>query len=133
MADDIRLYLFECGIIRIPRYVVNAGDALNDGRVDNPTPWYLLTHPRGNVVIDGGNAPQVAEDPIKHWGYLAERSPVLMRPDQAMLPLAGGTVTALHSRHSASTPSANAARKSAPPTGRRSARARMAVATGPDG
>jgi N-acyl homoserine lactone hydrolase len=86
VADDIRLYLFECGIIRLPRYVVNAGDALNGDRVDNPTPWYLLTHPRGNVVIDGGNAPEVAEDPVKHWGLLAERSPVLMRPDQALLP-----------------------------------------------
>ena len=86
MADDIRLYLFECGTIRIPRYVVNAGDALNEERVDNPTPWYLLTHPRGNVIIDGGNAPEVAVDPVKHWGVLAERSPVLMRPDQAMLP-----------------------------------------------
>ena len=86
MADDIRLYLFECGTIRIPRYVVNAGDALNEERIDNPTPWYLLTHPRGNVVIDGGNAPEVADDPVKHWGVLAERSPVLMRPDQALLP-----------------------------------------------
>ena len=87
VADDIRLYLFECGIIRLPRFVVNASDALSDERVDNPTPWYLLTHPRGNVVIDGGNAPEVAEDPVKHWGYLAERSPVvIMRPDQALLP-----------------------------------------------
>ena len=53
MADEIRLYLFECGTIRLPRYVINAGDALNEERVDNPTPWYLITHPRGNVVIDG--------------------------------------------------------------------------------
>jgi len=86
VADDIRLYLFECGIIRIPRYVVNLADALDEERVDNPTPWYLLTHPRGNVVIDGGNAPEVAVDPVAHWGYLAERSPVIMRPDQALLP-----------------------------------------------
>jgi hypothetical protein len=76
VPDDIRLYMFECGIIKIPRYVVNVADALNQERVDNPTPWFLITHPRGNVIIDGGNAPQVAEDPIKHWGPLAERSPV---------------------------------------------------------
>jgi glyoxylase-like metal-dependent hydrolase (beta-lactamase superfamily II) len=86
VADDVRLYLFECGIIRLPRYVVNAGDALDGSRVDNPTPWYLITHPRGNVIIDGGNAPEVAENPIGHWGFLAERSPVVMRPDQAVLP-----------------------------------------------
>jgi N-acyl homoserine lactone hydrolase len=86
VADDIRLYLFECGVIRLPRYVVNASDALDADRVANPTPWYLLTHPRGNVIIDGGNAPEVAVDPIKHWGPLAERSPVEMTPEQAVLP-----------------------------------------------
>jgi N-acyl homoserine lactone hydrolase len=86
VPDDIRLYMFECGIIKIPRYVVNVADALNQDRVDNPTPWFLITHPRGNVIIDGGNAPQVAEDPIKHWGPLAERSPVIMTPEQAVLP-----------------------------------------------
>jgi glyoxylase-like metal-dependent hydrolase (beta-lactamase superfamily II) len=86
VADDIRLYLFECGVINLPRYVVNAGDALNTDRVRNPTPWYVLTHPRGNVIIDGGNAPEVAEDAVRHWGFLAERSPVEMTPDQAVLP-----------------------------------------------
>lgn len=86
MASDIRLYLFECGVINLPRYVVDAEDALNEERVANPTPWYLITHPRGNVIIDGGNAPEVAEDPVAHWGFLAQRSPVDMTPDQAVLP-----------------------------------------------
>lgn len=86
MSDDVRLYLFESGITRKPLYVVNASDALNEDRVDSPNPWYVITHPRGNVVIDGGNAPEVAEDPVKHWGPLAERSPVLMRREQALLP-----------------------------------------------
>jgi glyoxylase-like metal-dependent hydrolase (beta-lactamase superfamily II) len=86
VASDIRLYLFECGVINLPRYVVNAEDALDQGRVRNPTPWYVITHPRGNIVIDGGNAPEVAEDAVKHWGFLAERSPVEMTPEQAVLP-----------------------------------------------
>jgi N-acyl homoserine lactone hydrolase len=38
------------------------------------------------VIIDGGNAPEVAEDAVKHWGFLAERSPVHMTPEQAVLP-----------------------------------------------
>lgn len=86
MGEDIRLYLFECGVIRLPRYVINAADALNTERVPNPTPWYLITHPRGNVIIDGGNAPEVAVDAVKHWGYLAQRSPVEMTPEQAVFP-----------------------------------------------
>ena len=86
MLDDIRLYMFECGVISLPLAVVNAGEGGGGERVRNPTPWFLLTHPRGHAIIDGGNAPQVAEDPIAHWGFLAERSPVEMRPDQAVLP-----------------------------------------------
>jgi N-acyl homoserine lactone hydrolase len=86
MSDEIRLYMFECGVISLPLSVVNAGEGQGGERVRNPTPWYLITHPRGNVIIDGGNAPEVAEDPIAHWGFLAERSPVEMRPDEAVLP-----------------------------------------------
>jgi N-acyl homoserine lactone hydrolase len=86
MADEIRLYLFECGVINLPLSVVNAGEGADGERVRNPTPWYLLTHPRGNVIIDGGNAPEVAVDAVAHWGFLAERSPVEMTPEQAVLP-----------------------------------------------
>jgi N-acyl homoserine lactone hydrolase len=85
MADAIRLYLLECGFINVPLAAMVAG-ADEGERVRNPTPWYLLTHPRGNVIIDGGNAPEVAVDPVAHWGVLAERSPVEMSPAQAVLP-----------------------------------------------
>lgn len=30
----------------------------------SPVPWYLIEHRRGTVVIDGGNAPEVAVDPF---------------------------------------------------------------------
>ena len=33
-----------------------------------PVPWYLITHPEGNVVIDGGNAAAVVADPVAYWG-----------------------------------------------------------------
>jgi glyoxylase-like metal-dependent hydrolase (beta-lactamase superfamily II) len=50
-------------------------------------PWYLISHPSGNVVIDGGNAPAVAADPVAHLG--AELTEVWwprMTPAQAVLP-----------------------------------------------
>jgi N-acyl homoserine lactone hydrolase len=86
VADEIRLYLFECGFINVPAAAMIAGAGLNGERLRNPTPWYLITHPRGNVIIDGGNAPEVAIDAAKHWGELGRRSPVEMTPDQAVLP-----------------------------------------------
>jgi glyoxylase-like metal-dependent hydrolase (beta-lactamase superfamily II) len=86
VAEEIRLYLFECGVINVPLAAMIAGEGLDGERVRNPTPWYLITHPRGNVIIDGGNAPEVAVDPVAHWGELGRRSPTEMRPDQAVLP-----------------------------------------------
>jgi N-acyl homoserine lactone hydrolase len=36
-----------------------------------PVPWYLLKHPMGNVVIDGGIAREVAIDKKAYWGDVA--------------------------------------------------------------
>jgi glyoxylase-like metal-dependent hydrolase (beta-lactamase superfamily II) len=33
-----------------------------------PIPFFLITHPRGNVLFDGGNALEVAQDATAHWG-----------------------------------------------------------------
>ncbi len=83
---DIRLYLFECGVIHVPLRNLNLGEGANGEMITNPTPWYLLTHPRGNVVIDGGNAPEVAVDFRKHWGKLTEVSTPEMKPEEAVVP-----------------------------------------------
>jgi hypothetical protein len=53
--------------------------------------------------------------------------------DHATVPRAGGTEIAFDSRHVISMPSATASNRSAPLTGRRSANASAAVATGPAG
>src|SRR6202035_1413081 len=37
-----------------------------------PVPFYLLRHPEGVVVVDGGNPLAVARDPREHWGPLAD-------------------------------------------------------------
>ena len=85
-AAGIRLYLFECGVIHVPLRNVNLGQGGAGEMVTNPTPWYLVTHPRGNVVIDGGNAPEVAVDHRAHWGALTEVSTPVMTPEQAAVP-----------------------------------------------
>ena len=85
-AQDIRLYLFECGVIHVPLRNMNLGEGADGEMVTNPTPWYFLTHPRGNVVIDGGNAPEVAVDYRMHWGSITDVSTPEMTPDEAALP-----------------------------------------------
>lgn len=79
-----RLYLFDGGSVRLParNWKLGAGDEL----LTTPIPWFVVTHPRGNVIVDGGNAPEVAVDAKKHWGAITEMSTVTMTPDQAVLP-----------------------------------------------
>lgn len=86
MGDPIRLYLFQCGTITAPLRNMNLGEGANGEVITNPTPWYLVTHPRGNVVIDGGNAPEVAVDASKHWPELTKHSTPEMRPEEAVVP-----------------------------------------------
>jgi N-acyl homoserine lactone hydrolase len=85
MKPEIRLYLFEGGKVYMPlkNHILGADPA---AMVTTPVTWFLLTHPRGNVVIDGGNAPEVAVDAAKHWGPITQMSTAIMTPDQALIP-----------------------------------------------
>lgn len=83
MTPELRLYPFEGGSVHMPmRNHILGGE----GMVTTPVTWFLLTHPRGNVIIDGGNAPEVAVDAKAHWGAITEMSTAIMAPDQAVLP-----------------------------------------------
>jgi glyoxylase-like metal-dependent hydrolase (beta-lactamase superfamily II) len=84
-GTPIRLYAFDGGSTTIPlrNHILGAGQA--GEMITTPVIWFLLTHPRGNVVIDGGNAAEVAVDP-KHWGRITEMSTVTMAPEQAVVP-----------------------------------------------
>jgi N-acyl homoserine lactone hydrolase len=53
---------------------------MNQGEQDYeiPVPWFLIKHPRGNVVIDGGNAVEAAIDPRGHWGSALDAYDLVM-------------------------------------------------------
>ena len=52
-------------------YLFDSGTLALQG-VEVPVPFYLLRHPEGLLVIDGGNPLAVAQDPRAHWGGLAD-------------------------------------------------------------
>jgi N-acyl homoserine lactone hydrolase len=56
--DDQRLYILDCGAITLPRRMVfNVGDEESAGSDDMttvPVPAFLVTHPKGNVLFEGG-------------------------------------------------------------------------------
>lgn len=69
MAGELELYLFESGTLAL-------------SGVEVPVPFFLLRHPEGLIVIDGGNPLAVARDPHGHWGDLANAFEVHMREAQ---------------------------------------------------
>jgi glyoxylase-like metal-dependent hydrolase (beta-lactamase superfamily II) len=85
----VRLYVFDGGSTYLPLRNVNMGQGLGGEMITTPTIWFLLTHPRGNVVVDGGNAPEVAVDARAHWGAITELSTPHMTPEQACVPSLG--------------------------------------------
>jgi N-acyl homoserine lactone hydrolase len=86
MSDEIRLYMLEGGTVYLPLRNVTLGAGQGGEMTTTPITWFVLTHPRGNVVFDGGNAAEVAIDAKKHWGAITEMSTVTMAPEQAVVP-----------------------------------------------
>jgi glyoxylase-like metal-dependent hydrolase (beta-lactamase superfamily II) len=82
----IRLYFFDGGSVTQPLWTYRLGPASVGDNITVPIPWFLIMHPRGNVVVDGGNAPEVAVDARAHWGAFLDVASVSMRPDQTVIP-----------------------------------------------
>jgi glyoxylase-like metal-dependent hydrolase (beta-lactamase superfamily II) len=69
VASAVELHLFDSGTLALDGLAV-------------PVPFYLLRHPQGTIVVDGGNPLAVARDPQAHWGPLADVFQVNMTEDQ---------------------------------------------------
>ncbi|WP_206411090.1 AttM family quorum-quenching N-acyl homoserine lactonase [Lysobacter enzymogenes] len=79
--NDIRLYLFQSGsqLCKVHDIKMNQGCGQD---MEIPVPWFLLMHPKGNVVIDGGLAAEGLADPRGYWGDAIDAYRPRMRPEQ---------------------------------------------------
>jgi N-acyl homoserine lactone hydrolase len=68
-SPGLSLYMFDSGTLGL-------------GGVEVPVPFFLIRHPQGDVVVDGGNPLAVARDPRAHWGALADVFEVHMTEEQ---------------------------------------------------
>jgi len=68
--SDIQLYMFQTGTLRTKTKYIKMNQGEEDFEI--PVPWFLIKHPKGNVVIDGGNAIEVAIDKRAHWGAVVD-------------------------------------------------------------
>ena len=84
-ADGVKLHMFEGGTIRCRVHNVKLGQGQGEP-FEFPVPWFVVEHPRGLAVIDGGIAAACAGDPLEHWGEIANTYWPVMRPDQACVP-----------------------------------------------
>lgn len=68
---DIRLYMLQSGSLKCKVHNIK----MNEGAgadYEIPVPFYLITHPKGHTIIDGGNAVEVATDARGHWGGICD-------------------------------------------------------------
>jgi N-acyl homoserine lactone hydrolase len=68
--SDIQLYMFQTGTLRTKLKYIKMNQGEQDYEI--PVPWFLIKHPLGNVVIDGGNAVEAALDPRGYWGDVVD-------------------------------------------------------------
>lgn len=75
-----RLYMYQTGTLKTRECHIKMNASQEPYEI--PVPWYLITHPRGNVVIDGGCAVECARDPQAHWGDMTNVYQPVMREDE---------------------------------------------------
>ncbi|MGV1761480.1 AttM family quorum-quenching N-acyl homoserine lactonase [Rhizobium sp. A22-96] len=87
--SDIRLYMFQSGTQRCKVHNIRMGEG-NGVDYEIPVPWFLLTHPKGHVVIDGGLAAEGLADPRGYWGDAVDNyKPVMVESQGCVAQLAG--------------------------------------------
>ncbi len=67
----MKMYAFSCGTLTCDKSLITFGRDVGK-KFTVPVPFYLIQHPRGNVLFDLGNAKEVARDAKKHWGVIAD-------------------------------------------------------------
>ncbi|MTJ79551.1 MAG: N-acyl homoserine lactonase family protein [Telmatospirillum sp.] len=65
--NDIRLYMLQSGTQHCKLHDIKMNQGCG-ADYEIPVPWFLLVHPKGNVVIDGGLAAEGLADPRGYWG-----------------------------------------------------------------
>ena len=81
LMSNIKLYMFQSGTqqCKVHDIKMNRG---NGADYEIPVPWFLLVHPKGNVVIDGGLAAEGLADPRGYWGASVDSYKPVMAESQ---------------------------------------------------
>lgn len=61
----MKLYMFEAGILHSQKQFFTLNRGINEA-FDVPVPFFLIKHPKGNVLFDTGNALETVHDKHNH-------------------------------------------------------------------
>ena len=79
--EGMRLYVFSSGSLTLDKSALQTGAP---GKITVPVAFFLIKHPKGNVLFETGNNDKIITDPT-NWGPLAEMlSPESRKPDLAI-------------------------------------------------
>src|SRR5262245_39043399 len=77
----VRLYAFSSGALTVPKALLQAGAATTPTAV--PVGFFVIRHPRGNVLFDTGNNDKIITDP-GYWGAFVQGLNPVRTPDVAI-------------------------------------------------
>lgn len=81
-AQDIKLYAFSSGALTIGKGVLQ-NNAPMTPEIQVPVGFFVITHPKGNVLFDTGNNDKIITDP-SYWGAAFQALKPVNTPDVAI-------------------------------------------------
>ncbi len=78
--EGMRLYVFSSGWGHPDKSLLQTGAS---GKIAVPVAFFLIKHPKGNVLFDSGNNDRIITDP-SYWGPLAKALGIGRSPDVAI-------------------------------------------------
>jgi len=81
-ADEIKLYAFSSGALTIGKGILQ-NLAPVDPPITNPVGFFVVMHPKGNVLFDTGNNDRIITDP-SYWGDSFKALKPVNTPDVAI-------------------------------------------------
>jgi N-acyl homoserine lactone hydrolase len=78
--EGMRLYVFSSGRLKVDKSILQNGAS---GKMQVPVAFFLIKHPKGNVLFDTGNNDKLITDPT-YWGPLTAALDPERTPDIAI-------------------------------------------------
>ena len=78
--NDLRLYFFECGSLKTQVQFIKMNQGLGDP-YEIPVPFFLITHPRGNVLYGPRASWATSRALPPYWGAVLEAYEPVMTED----------------------------------------------------